>query len=549
MTNNFYIPINSNSLAHYFGKALILPAKYFTNKPEDIQDRVKNSILISKNRWVKNSDCSIEVVFTEIELTEKVEISDNFSLFNTPIPISRIKNIYFLDSKQKDTTLWNINNGTAFVPKNIVSVDKNANFINDNFDLNYNINLPTIDIDEKIKRFDIILGGFAFMKVGRKDFMTFSENYFSTLSHFNKLIEKQTINAEKEKGLKFSRKYDGLFSVNDSEWAKWIPYIYKNVEPYLVEEIANKEGIKIDKKLGLIDINSINPASHLYDIAILATYGERKSKSIEDLVSNLHNGNISKNKIEDIALLFGLNTGYSKLRNEYQTKDDIFNVKFQLESQLDYYIIESIYQRVFRGNKDNNDFNYIDKWCLKQTNKTTIAGFETYTILDMTIIAKEKQSIGDFFLENYSKNIFETLAKSTKQWLPSFANIDIDLAIKHFQNILTNDLTIAVKGVNDKNATDFKQHLEVVKQEMIDSFEQELSKLREEIKILKNIELLNQSNSTKIEDVQIELIETEQPKSINLNKNINSSSEKTKKPQKDRKDTKKSKTEQPLLDL
>ena len=236
MSNIFYIPIKSDSLAHYFGKALILPAKYFTNKPEDIQDRIKNSILISKKRWVKNSDCSIEVVFTDIEFKEFKKISDNFSSFTIPIPISRIKNIYFLDSKQRDITLWNINNGTAFVPKNIVIIDKNVNPIDDYFDTNVNISQPNNDLEKNIKQFDTILGGFAFMKVGRENSKFFSENYFSTLSHFNKLIEEQTIKAEKEKRIKFSRKYVGLFSKNDAEWAKWQPYIYKNVESYDVED-------------------------------------------------------------------------------------------------------------------------------------------------------------------------------------------------------------------------------------------------------------------------------------------------------------------------
>ena len=48
-----------------------MPHRVLYNSRDDIQDRLKNSILLSKNRWVKNSDCSIEVVFTEIEISEK----------------------------------------------------------------------------------------------------------------------------------------------------------------------------------------------------------------------------------------------------------------------------------------------------------------------------------------------------------------------------------------------------------------------------------------------------------------------------------------------
>ena len=76
MNTTFYIPINSNSLAHYFSKALILPSEYFQNKPEDIQNRLEHSILLSKNKWVKNSDCSIEVI---VKADEQKEIKDYHS--------------------------------------------------------------------------------------------------------------------------------------------------------------------------------------------------------------------------------------------------------------------------------------------------------------------------------------------------------------------------------------------------------------------------------------------------------------------------------------
>ncbi len=59
MENSFYIPINSGSLAHYFSKAIILPTKYFTNKPDDIQNHFADSLLLSETNGCKNSDCSI----------------------------------------------------------------------------------------------------------------------------------------------------------------------------------------------------------------------------------------------------------------------------------------------------------------------------------------------------------------------------------------------------------------------------------------------------------------------------------------------------------
>lgn len=249
MENSFYIPINSGSLAHYFSKAIILPAKYFTNKPEDIQNRFADSLLLSAGKWVRNCDCSIEVVLTEAEVQELSKISDHFYLYNIPIPISRVKSIFFLDAKQKETTIWNINNGAAFVPDSIVSVENNRGIeILSDAEIEAGNEFKSIaELSDKIKRFDIILGGFAFMRLGGKSFMNYSENYFSTLSYFNKLIEEQTLNAEKDKGLKFSNKYIGLFSKQESEWTKWQQYIYQNLDAQEIEVLAKKEGINIEK--------------------------------------------------------------------------------------------------------------------------------------------------------------------------------------------------------------------------------------------------------------------------------------------------------------
>ncbi len=66
----------------------------------------------------------LEVVLTDTEVKELSKVSEHFSLYNTPIPISRVKSVCFLDAKQKETTIWNINNGAAFIPESIVSVEK-----------------------------------------------------------------------------------------------------------------------------------------------------------------------------------------------------------------------------------------------------------------------------------------------------------------------------------------------------------------------------------------------------------------------------------------
>ncbi len=49
MERTFYLPTNSGSIAHYFNRAIILPAKYYTNKTEDIQDSSEQTLILSIN--------------------------------------------------------------------------------------------------------------------------------------------------------------------------------------------------------------------------------------------------------------------------------------------------------------------------------------------------------------------------------------------------------------------------------------------------------------------------------------------------------------------
>jgi hypothetical protein len=430
------------------------------------------------------------------EEKETVNLTDNFSQLNIPLPISRIKKIYFLDEKQMETTVWNINNGAAFIQQHLIAIESNSNieFADDNFVSETSSNTNG-EIEKKINRFDTALGGFAFMKVGGKNFgavsADFSENYFITLSTFNKVIEEQTIKAEKEKDLNFSRKYLGLFSSNNSEWSKWQLYIYKNIELQEVEEIAEKDGLKIEKKLGLLNIDSIDKHSHLYDIAVLATYGDRKNKSIDDLVNSLHNGAISENKVEDIAILFGLNTGYTKFRNKYKASNKEYNVKFKLDSKLDYYTIESIYQFSFHNNRNNSKFEFIDKLDFPKITQTKNRGFVTYSILDKIVIAKKKPTPLELFMEKYANGIYEKLSQSAKQLLPAYASFDSEKAIKHFKELL-----------NDNFVSALQQYEKSVTAECEETFNDEKQAYEEKIALFQN----------EINDLKKENVETTTPK-------------------------------------
>ena len=125
-----FFPIQSSSLAHYYGSALIKPAKYFANKPHDIQDKYDNFLLFTNKFGTTESDCCLEVVLTDDETKVLIDVKDGWFLFDEkPLPITRVKKIYFPDKEKQEITITNIRMSTAYIPDSLVglhSFDNNS---------------------------------------------------------------------------------------------------------------------------------------------------------------------------------------------------------------------------------------------------------------------------------------------------------------------------------------------------------------------------------------------------------------------------------------
>lgn len=440
MNNLFYIPINSVSLAHYFSRAIILPANYFNNKPKDIQDFFKNSILLSDKRWTDGTDCSIEVVLNEVEISSLTKLSTHFYTFSSAIPISRIKSVNFLSDEQKNITTWNINNSTAFLPERLVFVDTSIEKDNIEFDpFSSSFIDSNIDFTSKIKRYDILLGGFAFFKLGSKSFYNYTHDYISTFSYFNTQIREKIEKEVNNSDFKLNNKYWGLFSKNiKSEWSKYFEYIYSNFSIDDFKALADKENINFEHKFGLIELSSIDPNSHFYELAIIANYGLGKSKKVEDLVIDIFNLSILNSKISNSTLLFGLNYGYTKLNNFYSINKNKVDIKFRFDNIIDYIIIESLFQFSFNETRENDSFDYLN--CVlppPSTNKIT-ENYSTYQLYGEQIIINRKSNLIDMFIEfikpsvdsifNKSKEtpkpelLYELLKQKCEMFLPEYQN-------------------------------------------------------------------------------------------------------------------------------
>lgn len=502
-----YIPIKSQNLVHYYRLGLILPANSFENRMDDIQSSFQNAIVLSDKKWTDESDCSLEIVLNELKAEP---ISQNLFCVNTPIPISRISAIYFISKEQKETTLWNINNSAAFIPESIVKVESNpVEKIIVNHELSNIPQTETTEFDykEKIERYNSILGGLTFMRIGGKSIMNYSENYFVVLSDFNKHIENELTQSK----FQFNTKLKGIITSSTNGWRVLLQHLTKDITKEYVKQVANEKNIQLEEDYILeydkLDLSNAD-ARIIYYLSIIATYGKGKSKKIEDLFVDLQQDKIKYNK-EIVALLFGMYEGYKNIVHKIKEKA----VKFKLNSKLDYYTIESIYQYVFNDITENSVFEYIDTWCPIFENKISEKDFVTYQILDKKIIVKKKirPDSPEFLEQFYQKYMPQYLAEiSDKEPLKVF-QIEELMKTLEIKNLLNKFQQVLIKNIDIKTdkpiASNNNEKREIKKQNKIYS-EDELKRMS-----LKELQSILNTDKWKTEKPYITRILKKQSKS------------------------------------
>lgn len=482
-----YFPIQSTSLAHYLGSAIIKPAKYFANKPYDIQDRFNQFLLFTNKFGTSETDCCLEVVLTDDETKVLIDVKNGWFLFDEkPLPITRIKKIYFSDIEKKNVTITNIKMSTAYVPETLVELHR----FDDNSSVSIQVPLECngVDQEDKIVRFDKFIGALALMKTAGEPYMNYSPNYIATLSFFNSLIKDQI---SKCGNIAFNNNYQGIFTYSKG-FEKVLPYLNKHIDEQVLNMIASeeKQEIKKDKITRVIDINSISENTWTYTIAILNAYGvgdESRRKRIDGLIQS-HFAEVHNGKAEGVALCYGYNRGYSAFTKDYGISEKV-SYKYKLESQLDYYTIESVYQYVFNNSIISSTFPYLDNWCPKLVIERPKRRTD-YIILDEIIIGKKKAKV---FSEEWWNGLF-----------PKFREF----------GRLANELFLFFKDVCEEMKEDIREEQE----EMISLYEGKLNQSNKQIDDLTKI--LNQKTE-ELEKLQKQLVN---PHKVEYNKSSDKNS-------------------------
>jgi len=477
--HNFFMHLNSTNVAGYISCACLKPAKYFQNRIEDVQSKCDYAVLLSTKRYDSESDCSFEVVLTKQEKDSLLLIENckEIFVFFKAIPLSRLCKIYFKSDDTRDKIISLVNLSSGFIPEKMVSVIADNDFADyTGFEIPKDFN--AVDLSKNIKQFDSLLGGFSLMRLACEEYMNYSENYFSTLSRFNTVIEAELVNANKM----ISDIYWDAFEGKDS-FKNLYSYINKLLTSDDLNTIAANEGQLIQKNSlsGIIDINSLDRGT--YVVAVLYSYGmseEGRKNKIDGLILNNFKKDIKPGKSEVIALCYGLNRGYTCFSNKYKTTATEKTVKFELNSQVDYYTIESLYQYAFNDIKKSGEFPYLDNWIPKYPKVNRRLKKSEYLVLDK-VVSGEVIKVGSTrwwsgLLSGFFSKTGEEYFKPFIQKL--YDKIKSDVELEYQDQIADKDEFIAelnseIIKLRNKNSE-------------VDSLQAQIEKLKDEIDALKS---------------------------------------------------------------
>ncbi|WP_194850143.1 hypothetical protein [Nonlabens antarcticus] len=442
-TKTFYLHIQSDTLAHYLVRGVFCPSRFLSNKNRDIQDQYNSFLLLSDKQWNADSDCSIEVTLIEGDIAKLMQLQDHYFVYADCLPISRLIKIHFADKEKAENVIWNINQGAAFVPEWAISYQYKSK--PETVKLEGQHNFPETYSEQKLKTkmeaYDRLMGGLAFMKIGLlnssfRDLDT-TTNYLSAVTYFNS----QITNEVKSEKIAVNTNFQNIFSGNNPIFK----YLAKPISIDDVNESGKKEKQKVQKQFNAIKLESIDTKSLTYKLAILHTYGKGKVKSDNDLVFGLLS-NTTSNLVEELALVFGLHTGYTALRNSYTSNNRKVEVKYKLNTKLEFYLIESLFNYAFKDHKTSDKIEFLENISPRKQEIKSNKSFNYISLLGDSY-AYEKQA--KVVLEKDS--LTSMLLNTIKNWCQkNSAKFDEErLLIKLGKSIIPEIRTTITTNTND----------------------------------------------------------------------------------------------------
>lgn len=372
----YLLQINRIKLQDYIQYGLIVPDMYIGDECEkDIQSNNK-SILVVSDGYIdalNEHQILIEIILTEDEKL-KIFKTETTSYFSFPLPITRIKKVY---TQSKEISKWIIknikNSEKGFLPERLFDVYKNNKTIIFQKKEYKQIEINQSDYTKQIRYFDKRMGMFSFVKnvnlyyANQENYISnYNENYFGMLSTlFKEKVVDSTFNALDilKENLKFR---DLLYSENQID-KDFIQTILEGIEDLEIKTLFGQILIPNNtrKALGLL----LEKELYSYYYIGLVYYFRQKDSNRKDSFKQDIDSLIPY-KLSEVSLsILGIYLGYANLRAyEYISIDDKnfknifgsdFNIKFKLDTKLDYILIETIYNHSFSQQK-GYEFEYLE---------------------------------------------------------------------------------------------------------------------------------------------------------------------------------------------
>jgi hypothetical protein len=387
-SHKYYFQVHISNLYDYFSIGLIIPANLIKDRTEiDIQSEYPNNILLSNGYFnlIDKSQCLIEIVLKNEEINDE----SNVQLLQKPIPITRIRRIYVFDKLTiEKITKTASSQDVGYIPS----------FLFEYFVDMQSVQKPIIPNKEdssykrKINAFDRILGLFAFMKNQQLYYTNttgiisnYSNHFLDALSVVNSQIVKEYPKYLKDE---FVKSFKMMLDYNNIDDTQPNSFIIKNIYDDILFDsqlikiffdkfsntIPDKKNLLLDLSANLLNqIGRKNSLQSLLDInekffkvAYIFIYGKKGSND-KEILKNLISEELPYYQSEITLALLGLYYGYKELRlseniDFHDNKVEKLlgtehNLKFKLDSILDYIIIESVYEFIF--NEKSADKNVL----------------------------------------------------------------------------------------------------------------------------------------------------------------------------------------------
>ena len=440
LSENLFIEVHKSNLLQYFSAGCIFPSKYSSQKAfADPQSINENGLLIS-NGYISDDKEHILIKIDALALDNSLLSTNNiFGLYSGIIPVSRIIKLYVHDNETKKKTIDDsLIRDAGFIPESLIEVGYPLNLEKISFN---DLSIIPQSLETEINTFDKILGLIA----GSRNFNLLTYNQTGKLKTISdhSFLAIQAIDEnfalEIVKSDHLSDYYKWLFlrsCPGDRPLLQWIfnrVYEYSNFtntdtnefetlctktnsfpgEEKQIKDIFSTIRKSIERKKALISILTLKSKNSLalYIFAYLRIYGTNQNPELPRV--ELTNSQINKFSEYAFATL-NFFFGYKQLRNSedrLSISDDILKksikipakppIKFELTTEFDYRIINSVFNLVF-GNKEDDLLKYNNLLVEQGSNSIIIDGYDCYS---NTIFGKLYYRILKEDIEELLKNL------------------------------------------------------------------------------------------------------------------------------------------------